>query len=269
MSLSVFNFDSYKAYMADFFDHLPKKGHGQFRKMAGYLNISPVVMTQVFRGERDLTLEQATELTEFLGLLPHEQDYFLLLVEHARAGSQKLKKILAKRIYESRQKTSDLKNRLPSDQELPEEIKARYFSDWSYAAVFLLTGTGGFQEPDQIAERLGLTKFRVREILNFMVENGLCTIKNSKYIRGPQNIHLEAGSPLIVRHHQNWRLRALRNMEKIEDDEIFFTGAFSLSEKDILKLRGEITTFIEKTTYSIRSSKDEKLACLNIDWFKF
>jgi hypothetical protein len=43
----------------------------------------------------------------------------------------------------------------------------------------------------------------------------------------------------------------------------------SLSHEDQMQLREELVAFIAKFLKRVEKSPEEKLACLNIDWFSF
>ncbi len=94
----ITSFDDYKAFVNDWIAALGKgKSRGQLRRMAEHLRVHPSLLTLVFRGDRDLTLEQAADLTTYLGLGVAESEYFLVLVERSRAGKDRLRQILESR----------------------------------------------------------------------------------------------------------------------------------------------------------------------------
>ena len=51
------------------------------------------------------------------------------------------------------------------------------------------------------------------------------------------------------------------------EDELMYTGQFSLSKKDFETLRENLTEFLKTTNQVVKESKAEDLACLNVDWF--
>lgn len=247
---------------------MPKRGHGQFRKMAHFLNINSVNVTQIFKGTRDLSTEQACLLCEFFGLSDLEGQYFVGLVEFERAGHHKLKQMIQKRLDDILVKTQDLKNRLSSVSELTDETKAIFYSAWYYSAIRLSTSIPKLQDVDAIAKYLNLPLSTVNRTLEFLVQNGLCKESNGNLSMGPSTTHLEANSPLITRHHMNWRLKAIEKMDRLSTDELCLSMPCSLSEKSIKEIRKMLIESIEKVSRQIDVGPEENLACLNIDWFK-
>ena len=94
----IFEFDDYKNFVNTRIIALPRKGRGEYQKIAEYLRVHATLISQIFKGPRELTLEQACELSTYLSLNALETDYFITLVEFRRAGSLKLKEILERRI---------------------------------------------------------------------------------------------------------------------------------------------------------------------------
>lgn len=91
-------FEDYKAFVNLWIETQGKpNSRGQFRRMAGHLRVHPSLLTLIFRGSRDLTPEQAADLAQYLGLSEWESEYFLVLVEKARAGRETLRGIVESR----------------------------------------------------------------------------------------------------------------------------------------------------------------------------
>lgn len=268
--MTIYEFSNYKEFVLKLLKKMPKGGHGQFRKMALYLNVNSVIISQIFKGERQLTSEQALDLAEFLGLSGLETEYFVLLVQLERAGTHRLKAHFKKQLHELQEKSKDIKNRVPSqNHKLSEESKALFYSNWYYSGVRLLSSIKGFETVDTIAEELQLSRSNVKRIVTFLVDHGLCVEERGKIKMGPRLTHLEATSPLIARHHTNWRLRAIQNLEPLGKDELFYSGPMALSIEDARWVRAQIVDLIQSVVTRARDSESERLACLNIDWFDF
>lgn len=72
--MSNFEFDDYKEFVHRKLTLLPNKGHGQLSKIAQHLNIHTSLVSQVFQGEKNLTFEQACDLSGFFGMTELESD---------------------------------------------------------------------------------------------------------------------------------------------------------------------------------------------------
>jgi uncharacterized protein (TIGR02147 family) len=267
--MSIYDFEDYKVYVLDVLKKMPQQGYGQFRKMAEHLQVNSVIISQVFKGDRDLSAEQALELCQYLGLSELETEYFVLLVQKARASTPKLRTHLKNKLQALQEKASDLKTRLPQDKALTEEAKALFYSNWYYSGIRLLTSIKGFNDVDSIAIAMHLPRATVKHVTEFLVAHGLCLEEKGKLSIGPRLTHLESSSPLVSRHHTNWRLRGLANQEPLSKDELMYSGPMSLSQKDMEWVRSRIVELIEDVVHRVKDSDSEKLACLNIDWFDF
>lgn len=239
-------------------------------KMAAAAGVSPALFSQIMAGDRQFSQEGGLALAEYLSLSERETDYLLLLIDHERAGSQKLKSRLFIRLKEFQQEAAKVANRIKRDKELSSETRAVYYSSWSYTAIRNLSAVKGFQTIEAIAERLALPRPIVANVVEFLLENGLCRRQEDGGITyGPSWTHLGADSRLAVKQHQNWRVRALTKMEMGRDEDLFFTSPMSLSHDVAKEVRQMLPTVIENVQKLVGPSESETVRCLNIDWFDY
>lgn len=265
--MAVFEYSDYKRFILSTLQKMPKEGYGQFKKMAEHLEVNSVIISQVFNGPRDLNSEQAVDLAAYFGLNAAETEYFVLLVQKARAGTVRLARHLQKRLDELKEQSKNLKTRLPQDQTLSEEAKAMFYSNWYFSGIRLLTSVPGYNDVDSIAEYFQLPRAIVKHAIDFLLQHGLCVEEKGKIKMGPKLTHLEAASPLVTRHHSNWRLRAMNKSGLLAKDEIMYSGPMSLSQEDMEWVRARIVDLLEEVVQRVKKSDSERVACLNIDWF--
>lgn len=77
---------------------MPRRGRGELTKIAAALRVHPTFISQVFRGPRELSLEQAALLAYHLQLSEPEREFFIDLVGLSRAGNDPLKTVLKRRM---------------------------------------------------------------------------------------------------------------------------------------------------------------------------
>lgn len=121
---------------------------------------------------------------------------------------------------------------------------------------------------DSIAKRLNLPLSTVRQVLNFLVQYNLVSEKNGMLRMGEQSTHLGANSSLASRHRANWRIKGVGKMDQMKSDELFFTSPVSIAEKDISVVREILVQSLDQVFKVVGPSKEEELACINIDWFR-
>jgi uncharacterized protein (TIGR02147 family) len=267
--MSLYGFDDYKKFFNHWVESLPKKGHGEYRRVAMALGISTTMVSQVFKGEKELSLELACDLCEYLNTTEEETDYFLLLVEHRRAGSAKLQKRLHKQIKDRQEKARKLENRLKKEFEMSEETRAVFYSSWIYSGARILASCEGFDDAASIGQKLNLPRNQVQKVLDFLLYHGLLVQKKGELQLGPTKTYMGSSNLLTVKHHQNWRLQGFNRMVHSEDKNLFFTGPMSLSSEVADQLRQDLSNLLDQVYKVVPPSASETTRCLNIDWFEF
>lgn len=267
MIISVFDYSDYRVFLNTWIDSQHKRGiKGHFSKALG---ISSTMVSLILKGEKQLSLEQAAEAIDYLGLKEKEADYFFLLVELGKAGTHKLRQKLKHKINESQKEAKQISKRLRKDLELTEEQKAIYYSSWVFTGIRNLSALEQFSDTSRIAERLNIPVALASKTLDFLISNGLCKFENGKLSYGPAYTHVASDSPFVIKHHQNWRVRGFQNMELNEDKNLFYTCPMSLSKEAADQVRSQLLKAIQEIWKTVEPSKSEEVYCFNIDWFKY
>lgn len=264
--ISIYDFTDYREFLTAWIESQKDRIKGARSKIAAAAGISSSMISFILSGDKHLSLEQAAELSDFLGLSEKEIEYFYLLVEYGRAGSEKLKKQFKKRIEDQRKQ---LANRISKNISLSDEVKAIYYSSWAYSGIRNLTATPGAHNVQTIAERLGLPSAVVGRMLDFLIQNDLCKIVDGRLTYGPQKTHVASDSPFVVKHHQNWRVRGFRAMEERRDTNLFFTSPMSLSAEAAREVHQHLPKVVEKVMGISGPSDSEVVYCFNLDWFAY
>lgn len=266
-SSRIFDYHDYKKYFLQRIEAMPRGGRGQLQKLAAHLSVHPTLVSQVFRGPKNLTPEQACKAADYLGLTERESDYLLALVEHERAGNPPLRSYWKRRLDALREEDREVANRIAPARRISDEQRAEFYSSWEYSATRLATSIERLRTIDALAERLGLPPKRVAEIAEFLVKTGLCARKNGKLETGPSRTHLPADSPIVSRHHLNWRLKAIEAHPNLRKHELAFSAPVSIGKREREKVRAILLEAIEKVSDLVSGSDPEDVCCLNIDWF--
>lgn len=267
MIISVFDFTDYREFLISWIDH--QKTKGLKGRLAVAMNMSSTMMSLILKGEKHLSLEQAAEASDFFGFKDKEADYFFLIVEYGRAGTHKLRQKLKQRILEEQNDSRQISKRLKKDKELSEAEKSIFYSSWMYSGVRNLSALQQYHDVSSISQRLNIPISKVTQVIDFLVSHGLCKWEDTKLTYGPAYTHIPSDSPFVIKHHQNWRLRALQMMDASEDKNLFYTCPLSLSKKTAEEVRSMLVSFIEEAWKRIGPSPSEEVYCLNFDWFKY
>lgn len=267
--MNIYEFNDYKEYLKNWIALQPKQGRGLIRKMADHLRVSSAMLSHILSGEKHFSVEAANDLAAFIGLDENESEFFLLLVLHAKAGSFALRERFRKKILTEQTRAKEISKRVKADSDLPNVAKTIFYSHWLYTGIRNLSACSQFNNTDDIAEHLNLPRSTIKKVVEFLVKNELCIEKDGQLLPGPKQTHIAAQSPLVSRHHQNWRLQGFTKMIDAEDKNLFFTAPMSLSHETAELIRQRLPAFIEEIAKLVRPSPSETVRCLNIDWFDY
>lgn len=268
--MNLFNYINYRKFLNEWLKD-SKSGALKERMnasgLANLLRVHPTFISQVLIGKKDLSLEHALDLSKHLSLNLREKEYFLLLVQHEKAGSHDLKLFFENQIKAAREEQLNLGKNLSEFKTLDDEKKAIFYSSWIYAAVWAVCGIGSGFTAEKVAAYFQLDRKDAIDILTFLTSVALLNQKDGVYTMGSQHIHVSNESPFVGRHHTNWRLRALHRLDRLQKEELIFTAPMSIAQKDFLVLRDKVTALIKEVVEIAKDSEAEDLACLNIDLF--
>jgi uncharacterized protein (TIGR02147 family) len=265
--VSVFEFSSYKPYLEAAIRAFPKQGHGVRLQLAEFVGCQSTYISQVLKGSAHFNLEQIEKVARFLRLGPAELDYLLYLVQEERAGSRELRAHFRRhreKLLEARKVT---KNRFETEQFLTSEDRTKYFSAWHYAAIHVLLTIPSFRTRDAIHDRLGIPLPVLDEALEFLTRVGLADLEGGEYRPGSTIMHV-ADPSLLGKHHMNWRLRTMLNLDHASIDDLHYSSVVSISEGDFQKIREMLMKGLEAARAVINPSKEEKLCSLCLDFYE-
>ncbi len=265
--MSLFETDNYKVALNSIIDARRKTQKALSRKLSEHLNVHPSMISQVLTGNKDFSEEQMILVCEFLGLPPLESQYLLVSLQHERAGSYKLKDYFQNLRNEIKKKALQVSERVHKNRTLSDAEKAIFYSSWIYPTVHLLTTLDQKPRFDEICERLNLSPEKAREVLDFLMDLDMVVETNGTYSSGPVATHLEKKSPHLVKHHTNWRLKAIQYAEVLSNEELMYSANISVSRKDFKLIREEFMATIQKFIGIVQKSPAEDIAQFNLDFF--
>ncbi|MGZ3698691.1 MAG: TIGR02147 family protein [Bdellovibrionota bacterium] len=268
MRNSVFEYRDYKAYLRDSLEARTETKRGERSRLAGFIGCHTAYVSQVLNGQAHFSLEQGELASRFLGHTKDQSLYFLLLIQFARAGTPSLKQLFEEQMQALREKQLVLKDRLEFQKTLTREDQATFYSSWHYGAVHVLVSVPGCHTERGMSDYLGLPVERIAEILQFLVKVGLVLRKDGSYKVGTSHIHLEHDSPLISKHHSNWRLQAIQSLDYSKNNkDLHYSSVITSSKADAEKIRSLLVSAIEDVRAVVKPSKDEEGYCYAIDFF--
>jgi uncharacterized protein (TIGR02147 family) len=125
--MDIYQHEDYRQYLKDRFDQESSSADFSWRKFAHEAGISnPGYLNDVIKGRRKLSRQAAAKVIRYFSLLPHEAEFFNLLVAFAQARKISDKDRIYKKIVSRRSRSSFA-------QMNPELIK--YYQDYRYPLV--------------------------------------------------------------------------------------------------------------------------------------
>jgi uncharacterized protein (TIGR02147 family) len=263
----VFDFENYKEFLAAKIRE-NKATVGYKSQISRAMKSPPSFLSQVLHGSVHLSGDHAYRLAQFWNLAANERDYFLDLVQLARAGTPDYRSHLKQRLDLLRKKSLDLSERFQQPKIGQIENEWFYYSNWYFGAIHMLLTIPGFQRSLKISERLHIPVELVNEILNSLKSAGLAENKSDQWQVTQKSIHLNKESVVSSMNHILWRQRAIHSLEQPWKNGFHYSGLHTLSQKDMERVRSVLTQTIEEVREVVEPSPEEKLAVFNCDWFE-
>jgi len=264
--MSIFEFHSYKTYLEARVGPRTQR-RGIKSALAGALRCQPTYISQVLHGQAHLSPEQGALVNDFFGHSKEEGHFFLLLLLRDRASTEKLRVYFGEQIEAALSRRMLLTARLGARNQLQEEDRARYYGSWHYAAVHIALTVPGLSSPKSIANYFKMPLGKVNEVLQFLREKGLAVQREDSFTSGDSFIRLGNDSPLIYRHHSNWRVQTMEALDREGARDLHYSGVVSLSQNDAIRLKDKMLERLKEDIAMIRESPGEDVYAYCLDFF--
>lgn len=266
--LSVFEYQDYKKFILQWMERAPNQGRGLRKLLAEAIQCQTPFITHVLAGDYQFSLEQAEASARWMGLSDNETEFFVLLVVRQRAGTKSLENLINKQISQRREAETVLKKRLKISEKMSAIDQMTYYSNWHFAAIHMACLIPQLQTIEALQRYFNLSLPQIVSTLEFLTEHGLIEEHRSRFRVLKPVLHLERESPLMAQHHTQWRLKAVDAFQRRRSGDLFYSGVISLSKDDYEWVRERLSALLEEVIDRVKDSKDESLACLNLDWFE-
>lgn len=266
--INIFEFSDYRVFLNSWLKVAKNNKAMNLSRLAEVAQVHPTFLSHILSGNKHLSFEQAAFISQKIGLTHLEQDYFYTIIHIDRAGTDLLRLYWTEKKAEILKEKNKLSKRFNKHKNLSQEQKAEFYSNWLYSAMWLSTAIHNKQTLIQVAERFRISPTKAEKLMQFLTEVGLCYEKNGYFLMGETHVHVDNDSPFVLKHHTNWRIKALQDMSTRSERDLFFTGPMSISKKDFDQIRESITKLIKDIVEKAKKSSSEELVCLNIDFFE-
>lgn len=243
-------------------------GRGGISALAEAIPCQRSHLSRVLKGELHLTPDQALAAARALRFSEAETEYFLVLVDHERAGSKALRTRLAGKLKFLKQEHENIGRRIERLIVPASAREMEYFSSWIWVALHVLTSVPQLRTTKALAQRLQLGEALTQRYLERLAELGFVRRERQQWIFASGSLHTPAGSPVTSFHHGNWRQQAVLNVQRSDEEAVHFTNVQSISNRDVERLRQVVFRAIDEFRKIAEPSEPEDAFCLNFDFFR-
>jgi uncharacterized protein (TIGR02147 family) len=264
MNQKVYEFKDYRKFIRQW----AELTRGNVAVMAKAAQCQPSYISRAMHGEVQLNQDQAFALCQLWRMTEPERDYFMLLLDYDRAGTQELKTHLSEKLTKLREHYLEIKNQMERPAPPEAQTDIYFHSHWAILAVHALTDTRSTNKVETIAAKLGLAKILVQNILNDLEQRKL-VIKNldGTYIYNSAPTHLSKESPILPVFLQSWRQKAIMEYYIQKTENLHFTNVQTIAKNDFMKIRNMIAEVIKNSSKLASESNPEDLMVFNCDLF--
>ena len=264
---NIFEYSDFKKYLGDRLSTLGES-RGSRLKLSKLMKVKPSYMSKIFSGEIRLSLEHIPIINRFLEHTSQESEYMMYLVLYSQAGSKELEGFFKEKMDTIREKKWAKGEWIDNKKEIPAEFQAKYFSDWYYPVINVLTRVSAYQTKTAIASRLKLSLSTVSTALDFLVQIGLAEIKGDRYRMTKNRIHLDGNSTWISHYHTNMRQLTLRSYTEPNPESLRYSFIMSVSNEDRDKIQALLRRTIVEIDEIVKQTKSEDVCVLAMDLFR-
>ncbi len=248
-----------------------RRPRGVIKKLADRLRCHSTFIAQVLSEKADFSPEQGLEVCLYFDFTPDQQDFFMTLLLHERAGTQTLKDLYRKKIESLQELRRDLKPKNQDKKKVGnlELFESEYFGNWLYQAVHSLIMIPRFQSVTNISRALERTIEEVSAVLVRLELMGLVKKEKSNWKSTLNSLHLAKESPFIRNLHVSWKTKILTDLHRAAVLEgTHYSGIITVTEKDYQKVREILAKAISDIRKVVESSDAENPYVLSLDCFQ-
>lgn len=268
MNTSIFQFQSYRAYLKERLEALGPKS-GQKRKASEALSVHTTFISQVVLGKADLSLDQGEKMNAFLKHNEIEAEYFIDLIIYERAIDPSLKNRYEAKLKKWQSETGQIKSRIKPTFEVSEADQEKFYSSHLFGILHVLASIPEYQNRKALVSATGYSPEITAEAIDFLLRVGVLKIAKDRIVHGEKHVHLGRDSKLIKQHHTNWRLATVQHLGFSKPEDLHYSLTFSCSEKDAARIRESLLEHLKSMTQTIEKSKEEKSFVYCFDFYSW
>ncbi len=265
--MNIFEHDNYRKIVQKWVYEQPKHGRGLYLKIAEYLGLDSSILSKILNGERELGIENAYLLADYMGLIPIEKEYFINLALLEKSSNHKFKKYVREKVDGIKKESQNISRRIQNEKKMDELEQSKFYSTWLYSAIWLKCSIGKGLSFNELLNEFSIQPETLTNIIEFLLQSGLLKSIDGKFQMGPTTVFVGKDSPMLIRHHMNWRMKSLERASALDKTDLMFTAPLTCSHKDFEKIKTKITQLIQEVSATAQASESETLVYFGVDCF--
>jgi hypothetical protein len=259
-----FQYVDYKAYLKALIEFEPR---GFISRLAEAITCQRSYLSVVINGEIQVTPDQAYNISQYLRHSEAEQQYFLTMVEVARASTKSYRDHLQGKLERLKREEEDLSKKLKRTPTEHSAKEAFYYSSHLPGLMHILTSIPKYQKIEGITRELGFSRDFVEQLLLQLEGHDLVSRQKDGFVFKGQSLHVAKTSPYVVFHHQNWRQQAVLDAQKNSPEGVHYTNVQSMSRKAHRHIKQKLLELIQEAAEISEPSQEEVLVGFLADLF--
>lgn len=269
MANSLYQATNYQEFLKREFPKIGKD-RGKRKRLSEYLRCQTSFVSQVISGYAHFSVEHILSVSDFLALNPEEKEYLVLLLQRDRAGTKRLRDYFESKLEKKRSKLHVINEHLKV-KDVPESLEQYvYYSSWMHSACHILCALPQFSTIDKLKQHIGGPAESFNQAIEFLEQSNFIEREGTKLKIKRTRVHLEPNSPMILKHHANWRFKAIESFEKTKRrEDLHFTAIYGISKQDAKQIRLELLQQLKNIESTVIQSKEEAPYVFLLDFWEF
>jgi uncharacterized protein (TIGR02147 family) len=253
----IFNYESLETYLKDELRRRVRLNpRYSLRSFARNLKLSPGALSEILRGQRNLSVKSVAQVARAIGLNAAEAKHLLHLAQLAK---------------DSELKELETQTKARDEVALSEELFS-LISEWYHFAILNLLECEDFEwNSAWISRRLGISRIQTQMAMELLLKMGLVERKNGRYAGKSSTVltNSEIPSGAIRSYHRQILEKAILALEgqTIAERDISGSG-FAFDPAHLPAVKKEISEFQDKLVAKYRRGNKTEVYFLEMALFK-
>lgn len=238
----------------EYLDRVQKNPSYSLRAFARTIDISPSVLSRIFKGEKSLSIDRAVGIAKKLDWDSKKTNLFIQSIQYKKATSLEARSLIQAQI-QTEKANEDVFFDLAIEQ-------FRLISEWFHLPVLECLSIQDFDfNVDNVSKLLKITKIEARSAIERLERLELIVVSDGKYVRNKNHLLVNSKTPneaLRKYHHQMLQLAMVSVDQQTPDEKNIAGQSFAFDEELLPKAKKLTDRYLQAMLNLARKSKNRK-----------